>query len=234
MAGLFDFIKGNTLTFIDKKLEFGDIWTFTFKPNRKVDWKAGQHILLTVPQSNPDRKGTKRMFSVSTAPYESIIQITTHVGIEKQSTFKQALLNLKSGDEISGRGPVGPMTITDETKNYVFVTGGIGITPFRSILKQLNYENKRLHVRLLYGNRDTNILFKDELEAIASNNKNLHLKYIISPERINAPILRDSTTNIAETIFFISGPKPMVAEMKNLLKELGAKNIKSDPFYGYA
>lgn len=227
MFKLFDFIKGNKLSLVEKKQEHGDIWSFSFKSEKVIQWKAGQHILVSL-----DKSGSK-MFSVSTAPNEGVFRITTHLGKDTQSKFKKKLSELVIGEKITARGPVGAMSIKNEDEQYVFMTGGIGITPFISIMRQLQLENKLVGITLLYANKDQNILFKSEIDHYAKHNPNFNVKFITSPERINKEMIIQSSFDLLKTNFFVSGPRPMIKEMKEILKETGAKKVKTDPFYGY-
>ena len=149
--------------------------------------------------------------------------------------FMLNLNNLKIGDGIEARGPDGDLYIQDFKKQYVFVAGGIGITPFWSILKQLNYEKKIPNIILLYANKDNNILFKDELEQISKKFNKLKIIYFISPSRITKESLKKLKLDFKKTIFFISGPENMIYKIKMLLNSLGVKdeNMKEDYFTGY-
>lgn len=231
MKKAIDFIKGHKLVFIEKVHEQDDIVSFVFKPVKIFDWKAGQHMLLTVNHAPKDKKGNKRMFSVSSAPHEDTIRITTHVPKDEPSSFKMALTELEKNTQIIARGPVGLMTLTRPQPQHVFLAGGIGITPFISLLRQNIYEKLNTDITLLYSNKTQDFLFQKEIDEIVSTNKNI--KVIYSNERINENLVTKSTKDIENTIFFVSGPRPMVVEIKKLLKNLGAKYIKSDPFLGY-
>jgi ferredoxin-NADP reductase len=90
------------------------------------------------------------MFSISSAPAEEYISITTNVRLNNPSKFKQALKELEPKDTCTIRGPVGPMHIKDYSKKYVFIANGLGITPIRSIIAQASIANKNLNAHLVY------------------------------------------------------------------------------------
>lgn len=225
------------LTFIEKRKVEGDAVSFFFKPKRKFFWQAGQFLFYTIPTKNPDEKGVTRYFTISAAPSEGRISITTRI-FEKPSTFKKSLMKLKTGDEIEASGPDGDFIINNPKRNLVFIAGGIGITPFRSILTEAYHKKQNLKVNLLYANRDENIVFKDELESLKDKNPNLRIDYFISPTQIEKGILIsivNGKSSIVNPLFYISGPTKMVKVYTETLKSLGIKkeNIKTDYFPGY-
>ena len=132
------------------------------------------------------------------------------------------------------RGPVGPLHIGKTTKQYAFLATGIGITPFRAILKQLGHEEAENKITLFYvGNKD-NHFFRDELSEAKSKLPNFSIEYIYKPDRITGHILEDVLgANLTETTFFLSGSSKMVKSYMRTLLGLGIprKRIKSDIFF---
>ena len=120
-------------------------------------------------------------------------------------------------------------------EKYVFIAGGIGITPFRSILLDLAFKKSLNEIILLYANSNQEIAFKDELDKLVKENPNLKIHYIIDPDRITLDLIKEFVPNFSDFIFFISGTKSMVNAMKKNLLELNIKKkkIKSDYFPGY-
>lgn len=151
------------------------------------------------------------------------------------SHFKQALKSLKPGDEITADGPEGDFVIDDPARNHVFIAGGIGITPFRSILVEAGNKGQQLKVHLLYAARDENIAFRDELDALAHKNPHLAISYIVQPERLNQERLKKELDAVDNPYVYVSGPEPMVEAMDEMLEDLGVKkdDIKGDYFPGY-
>lgn len=223
------------LKLIQKKTELSDVTTFIFKPENPVTWKPGQFFHYVLHHRPTDERGSDRWFTISAAPFENHIQITTRLNSEKSSSFKKELFSLKIGDEIEISDLDGDFVISDPTKQYVFIAGGIGITPFRSILKQLDHQRQPINVTLLYANRDKNIVFKKELEEIAKNNTNFQIHYIFSPERIDEKKIKELVSDIKKPLFYISGPEPMVESIGDILKKMAIpkKHIKQDWFPGY-
>lgn len=223
------------LKLIDKKTEGTNIITWTFESSTPLSPVAGQYFHYVLPHDNADNRGTERWFTNSAAPSEGHIQISTRIDTEHGSSFKRALNSLEIGDIIEADGPEGSFTIEDFSKHYIFVAGGIGITPFRSILIEARNKKQPLKATLLYGNRTHDIPFKDELDDIAQHNPDISIKYVIEPERINAELVNQYASDVSECMIYISGPEPMVKGLNEELKSniVDEKIIKLDDFPGY-
>ena len=225
------------LNFIEKVQNTADCFSFFFDSTETVTFKAGQHMNFTLPHDNPDDRGINRYFTIASAPNEGLIMITTRMAQEHPSTFKNALMNMERSREITALPPQGKFIIEDYSKSYVFFAGGIGITPFRSILVDLDYNEKikEMKILLLYTNRSNDIVFKDELDLLASRNASFKVRYVISPEVYNVEMLKAIIPNYLDKAYYISGPPGMV---KSIGESLAAENIagsqiKRDFFPGY-
>lgn len=192
------------------------------------------HYVL--PHDSPDDRGTERWFTNSAAPSEGEVRITTHINNERHSSFKTALAALQPGDEITADGPEGNFVLGDMGRNYLFIAGGIGITPVRSILVEAAAQNLQPHITVLYANRDEHIAFRDELTSLQTKNPNLNIRYAVEPERIDEAALQTTLQDIDDPLVYVSGPKPMVKAMVEQLQALGVSkdNLRSDDFPGYA
>jgi len=212
-----------------------DVYSFIFKTPEILTWKAGQFIYYKLPHKNPDSRGIIRPFTISSAPYEKKLRLTTKFILDNGSSFKKALYNLRIGNSIEVFSIGGELTIENEKDKYVFIAGGIGITPFRSILLDLNHRNKLNNIILLYGNKDDSITFKDELDRLEKENRNFSIRYAIEPQFIDKNLIKEQITDIFKRTYYISGPLMMVKAIENLLKEIGveSKRIKKDYFSGY-
>lgn len=172
------------LTLTGKKNEVLNVATFYFKPDEKISWKAGQYMRYHLEDPNPDERKVDRYFTIASAPHEGLIQLTTRFVPDDGSTFKKDLRHLNTGDTIKAAGPMGSFVVDEPNLNYVFIAGGIGITPYRAILKDLDFKNLPVNITLFYANRENNIIFKEELEEIAGKHSSLKIKYILEPNRI--------------------------------------------------
>lgn len=223
------------LKLIQKKIESPDVKSFIFKPSESIIWKAGQFFHYVLHHEPTDDRGSDRWFTISSAPFEKNIMITTRFTSNKGSSFKKKLESLKIGGSIEISDLDGDFTIDNPAKEYVFIAGGIGITPFRSILKELYHDKRPINVILLYSNRDRNITYREELELIAKNNPHFKIYYIFSPEHIDEKKIKKLIPNLQKPLFYVSGPEPMVESIGNLLKAMNipGDHIKQDWFPGY-
>ncbi len=225
------------LTLLDKKQETKDVFSFYFQPSSPVSWLPGQFMIYSLPHPNSDVRGIMRFFTISSAPFESHIAITTRIDKNNGSSFKKALMNMRAGQKIRAKGPDGNFILEDLKRDYVFIAGGIGITPFRSILEDLRHKTSDLRqITLFYANKsEDNILFKNDLDEAEKNNPNLKIEFIFSPRHIDEKTLKTGIKDFQKPVFYISGPDQMVESTVNLLETLGVqrKNIKEDYFSGY-
>jgi ferredoxin-NADP reductase len=187
------------------------------------------------PHQNEDDRGHERWFTIAAAPFEKHLQITTRFTEEKSSSFKKALKALKIGDSFEADGPKGKFVITEPAKKHVFVAGGIGITPYRSMLAQMDHDGQDLKVELLYANRDQNFVFGGELERIEKSRQNFHIHKFIGERHIEASDLKPYVDE-PETIIYLSGPEPMVEAFEDMLQNMGVpeERLKTDFFPGYS
>lgn len=206
------------LSLSEKQQVAGNAWSFRFTPSQPLTWRAGQYIWVELPHEHPDAEGTRRWFTISSAPYEQIVQITTRI---TDSSFKQALQALPMGGELELlEKPDGDFVWQDSPLPLVFVAGGIGITAFHSILKQRIHDNLPLTVTLVYGNRDTDIPFKDELEQWATDNPQFKIHYATGMPLTTESLL-EIEPNLNQSLVYISGPEPMVKALGDTLMHQG-------------
>lgn len=161
--------------------------------------------------------------------------ITTRLAAEKGSSFKRALTKLKVSEEIEISDVDGDFIVEDPNTSCVFLAGGIGVTPFHSILKQADHEGVQLNVVMLYANRDENVPYKEEFDQFAERNPRLVIHYLTSPERIDETSIKKYAPDLAQPTFYVSGPEPMVESLGTMLKSLGVppEHLKQDWFPGY-
>lgn len=224
------------LKFIEHKKEAGDAVSFIFEPQEVLSWVAGQFLVYHLPHENADVRGYQRFFTISSAPFEQHIMLTTRIFAENRSSFKEALIKLNEGELIDVKGPDGDFIVEDPNKNFVFIAGGIGITPYRSIILELAHKNEPLNIDLLYANKTYDFVFKDELENLTKTNPNFKINYIISPQHIDQTYIEEYVEDWQNKIFYVSGPEPMVEAFDKMLKEemkLKEENVKTDYFPGY-
>lgn len=222
------------LKFIEKKEEIENVYSFIWKPDKKVSWQPGQYLHYELPHPDSDNRGIERWFTISAAPYEQHIMLTTRFDTDRSSTFKQALSNLKVGDEVRAGEPRGDFLLEPDARRHILIAGGIGITPYRSQLVQLDHEGKQLNADLLYANRDEEFVFGDLFAELEKKHPEFKVIKFVGDQRITKndvqPYLQDE-----RTIFYISGPRPMVEAYQHMLEDLDIhpERVRTDYFPGY-
>ncbi|MBW8350449.1 FAD-dependent oxidoreductase [Bacillus sp. IITD106] len=212
--------------------ESEDVYSFLFEKEKDLTWKAGQHGLFNI--THKKIKNPIRPFTVASAPAENVVRLTMRVN-DNPSDFKKAMLELKQGMKVKISGPVGNFYLKDNSPSLL-IAGGIGITPFRSILKQIevegNREDKQIH--LLYMDSKKSYTFKDELNRIADNTS-ISVTYLDSRNDLHQEI--DKFTDLYKNNgkYFIAGPKSMVDGISDYLQSnnISKRNIKKGAFFGY-
>jgi len=218
-----------------KQPEEGGAVSFFWDAPEPVSWKAGQYGVYKLPHPSADDRKDRRLFTVSAAPFEQSPRITTRLTSPKSSSFKSALDHLKIGDEIELGSVGGDFVMENPETHHVFIAGGIGITPYRAILKQLEHDRQSLNIHLIYANRDADVVFKTELEDLAARHLEFNIDYVLEPQRVDEGTIKELTTELDRSMFWISGPEPMVEAVEKVLKKLNVPlgHIKTDYFPGY-
>ncbi|GAE28679.1 FAD-dependent oxidoreductase [Halalkalibacter hemicellulosilyticus] len=223
--------KKRELPFIESVQETEGVYTFRFKKKEDVTWKAGQHGLFTI--THQKIKDHTRPFTIASIPKENMIQLTMNVS-DQPSEFKKAMLSLENGDTIKMAGPVGSFYLKEDTPT-VLIAGGIGITPFRSMIKQIEADNRsRTQIQLLYLESTKAHLFQEELDDLAKKTS-VQVTYLDQRDDLNKALDMCISEYSNNGHFFVAGPKSMVAATTTYLqkKNIRKRHIKKDTFYGY-
>lgn len=222
--------KKRELVLIDSYKESEDVYSFVFEKDKDVTWKAGQHGLFSITHKKV--KNPTKPFTIASAPSENVVKLTMKI-TENPSDFKQAMLELKPGMKMGMSGPLGAFSINDDHPT-ILIAGGIGITPFRAIVKQVEAEGNgnKQPIHLLYLDSEKSYLFKEELDA---NHTSITITYLDSRDHLHQEI--DKLSNLYQNNgqYLIAGPKSMVDSISSYLQtnRISKKNIKKDAFYGY-
>jgi len=220
---------------------------FHFEKPASFVFIAGQFIDMDLLNpSETDTEGNTRGFSVASAPYEDTIMVTTRL---RDTAFKRVLKTMPLGTEVKIEGPFGDLRLHNSAKRAaVFLAGGIGVTPFRSIL--LDAANRKLphHIFLFFSNhRPEDAPFLDELQSLGKQNANYKFigtmtsmdksKLPWQGERgiINKEMLDRHLQNAASPIYYIAGPPGMVKGLHSMLQGAGIDDddIRTEEFTGY-
>lgn len=215
--------------------------TFLFRPENAFDYVAGQFIEMILPHSTPDARGQKHWFSLSSSPTEELIGITTKQAKGLSSTFKRTLFALTPGAQVNISEPMGDFVLPkDKTIPLVFVAGGMGITPVRSMVKWLLDASEKRDIHIIYAEQlNDSYAFREVFEDYGARldliltggatNPNARIK------KIDGKLIVNTVAMPLETIFFVSGPEPMVERLEIELQAVGIdKNrLVLDYFPGY-
>ncbi|MCK4905718.1 FAD-dependent oxidoreductase [bacterium] len=234
-----------TITFETKIIDIiqrtHDVKSFRFKTEESVNFKPGQFFFVTIKIDGEEK--TKH-FSFSNSPTEKdYLEFTKRI---TDSDYSKALDKLKVGDWAKLRMPLGKFTFEGEYPKIVFISGGIGITPIRSICKFATDKKIPTDIILLYGNRtEKDIAFRDDIAEMQKLNKNLRVIYTLdNPSKkwegrtghINDEMIKEEISDFQERVFYICGPPKMVEMLRGILKDklsVAAEKIKIENFSGY-
>lgn len=219
--------------------------SFHFSKPAGFVFKAGQFADYTlIAPSETDSEGDTRGFSLG-APYEEDFIVTTRM---RDTAFKRNLKNMAIDTEVAFDGAYGSFTIQNNTNiPAVFLCGGIGITPARSIVLQATHDKTAHKIFLFYANKTPkDAAFLDELTAVQKDNSNF--KLIASMTDIDGSkdwqgetgfftkeILQKYIGDLSQPIYYISGPPSMVTSIRKTLNDAGIDddNIRTEEFSGY-
>ncbi len=204
------------------KHEGEDIRTFVFRSNKAVTYTAGQYGIWFFGSWTGFKPA--RLFTIASAPAEQRIQLSTRI---RTSPFKQRLGKLSAGDHMYIVGPIGRFVLPkSHPKTVVMIAGGIGITPIRSIIKELAYTKSDTNVELIHS-AETFYLFQDELQYD-----------FVTPHYVTRSTLDEQLTTTVkkagiEVTYYISGAPKFVTSVESTLQKLGVRDIVTDGFLGY-
>jgi len=223
-------------------------YDFVFPIRQKLKFQPGQYMEWTLPAQKNDSRGQRRYFTIASSPTEQEIKIGVKF-YENPSSFKKALQSLNKGDEVVAGQLAGEFTLpNDKNKKLVFVAGGIGVTPFRSMVKYLTDNNEKRDIIIFYAAKTYGDIAYKEIFEEAQNKLGIKTVYVLSdakgaPKGFNCEtgfltkeIIFKNVKDFQERKFYISGPKSMIDSFKITLKEMKVRknNIKTDFFPGYA
>ena len=233
--------RGIRLAFVSKTQLTPTTWEFSFRPAVPVRFVAGQYMELTVPHSKVDARGTRRYFSISSAPATDA-PITFALKItDETSTFKRALLELAPGDAVRATLVGGDFMLpADRELPLLLVAGGIGITPFASQLADAG--NQGRDVVVAYAVSDPGELAYSSLLAASgarvivtapTKPPKLPKGWTYAGVRLTREVIEKEIPDAASRRAYVSGPPSLVNDVRVTLRRLGSKRVTTDYFSGY-
>lgn len=225
-----------------------DTFDYVFTPDRPAHFRPGQYLELTLAHKHPDTRGNRRYLTIASSPTEPEVRFGVKF-YPASSSFKKALAALPVGGELMAGQLAGDFTLPDNSQQKLaFIAGGIGVTPFRSMVKYLLDTKDKRTVTLFYSNKTIDeIAYKDIFDQ-AEKELGMKTVYTLSEAEqappdwtghtgfLNKEMIIAETPDYLERMFYLSGPHGMVAAFEKTLHDMGVqqKNIHIDFFPGYA
>jgi len=244
-----------------KKIEGTDMMSFKFSKQgthgggepgngtKSLEYTAGQYGYFDIGGVKDDPKGPIRHFTIASSPTEDFIMISTRI---RDTPYKKRLSSLEEGVKVKVKGPEGRFVLhEDNSKAAVFLSGGIGVTPFRSMIKYATDKQLSIKILMFDSNRNQqNILYKKEFDEWANANRNLKIVYTITENddgtwkgergRIDKGMLTKYLTSNAYDInrsnYYVCGPPAMLNHCIQILEDdlnITKERIKVEEFTGY-
>lgn len=233
-----------------------DVMSFKFskqdiEQKKELDYISGQYAFFDIGGVYNDPEGPLRHFTIASSPTENFIMISTRI---RDTPYKKRLSSLEEEKaKVKVRGPMGKFILhEDYSKPAVLLSGGIGVTPFRSMIKYATDKQLPIKIVMFDSNRDeANILYKNEFDECLKTNKNLKIIYTITGEgqpplghwegeagRIDKAMITKyvSEDELNKSIFYICGPPAMLNALQNILNEklkISKDRVKIEEFTGY-
>lgn len=238
------------LPFLKKEQRAKDTVSFFFdRSHVPFEFTAGQYIKMFLDLSAEDPRGSYRSFSICSSPEEEdILMITTKV-IENPSPFKQKLASLNPGEQVRFFGPMGVFLLPEQSdRPLVFLAGGIGLTPFHSMLFHAAAVNYQTPITLFVSfSTVEEAAFYDELTELSSKHPTIKVIYTITkPEqsqtpwtgetgRISPELIKKYVPEVLSAQYFVCGPQKMVEAMVEIVSGMNVppEQIKKESFTGY-
>ncbi len=231
----------------EKHMLSRDSYEFVFTPDMQLAYRPGQYMEWTLGHAKSDSRGNRRYFTLASSPTEKDIRLGVKF-YDNSSSFKKALHEMKEGGTIIASQLSGEFILPrDVDQKLVFIAGGIGITPFRSMVKYLLDKKEKRDITLLYSNTYVeNIMYKDIFDT-AHRELGIKTIYTLTEEdgmpkdwggargKITADMIKKEVPDYQDCLFYISGPHAMVTAFEDVLKAMGvlSSKIKVDFFPGF-
>jgi ferredoxin-NADP reductase len=222
----------HTLTLIEKTDLGQGGWRFSFRAEKPLVWKAGQHGLFVFLGKKMEGKNW-RPFSICSCTVDGVIDIATQIS-DTPSPFKATLRDLPIGGTVTMYGPYGEFHLERKGDVIVGIAGGIGITPFYAILKELTASrDNQTKLHLIYAGKAGYYAFKPKCEEMDLAANNIEILYVENRDDVAAAVDTAIKTYGNTATYFISGSPGMITAMKDTLKKGGIKRIVNDPFKSF-
>lgn len=223
-----------------------EIYEYLFVPDRSFAFVPGQYMEWTIPHVSADKRGIRRYFTIASPPSDPFVRLGVRIP-GGSSTFKSALRSLTKGDRITATRVAGEFTLPhDPNQPIAAIAGGIGITPFMSMFRQLAHDRMRRDIVLMYvASSPLNLAYEEEIESFKIS---IGLRVIYMPTDfmelagwsgpsgyITEEAIKKDIPDFNDRKWYLSGPTSMVQYYEYLVRSLGVSRtaIKTDSFPGF-
>jgi glycine betaine catabolism B len=225
-----------------------DTYEFVFPAPANFRFKPGQYMEWTLAHPDPDGRGNRRYFTLASAPTEHNIRLAVKF-YQKSSTFKKSMLALNRNTVVVASQLAGDFVLPDNPwQKCIFIAGGIGVTPFRSMIKYLLDQHQSRPITLFYASkRIEDIVYRDVFDRAqlelgiraiytVTDSTNLPPNWTGKVGRITPELIRTTVPDYRNCIFYVSGPRGMVDYFKDAINLLGTPGlqVRTDYFAGLA
>lgn len=199
--------------------------------------RPGQYMEWTLGHAKPDLRGTRRTLTIVSSPSEEGLAVAVKIPAGRTSSFKRALLALRPGDPIAAAQAAGDFTLPrDAAIPLLFIAGGIGVTPFRSMLRALTDWKEHRDIVLVYACADpVEFAYRDVFSAAEGAGVRTVYLDTTAEGRMTREYLERHVPDFLARIAYVSGPSAMVRGTAKSLRDAGVprRRIVTDVFSGY-
>jgi ferredoxin-NADP reductase len=234
---------------LKEKIKIADnTYDFVFEPDKKLKFQPGQYLEWTLPHKKMDNRGMRRYFTIASSPTENDLIMGVKF-YDKPSSYKKSLISLDKGSTIVASQLSGDFILPeDKNKKLIFIAGGIGATPFKSMVKYLIDRNEKRDIIIFYSNRSFKDIAYKEIFDQAQQKLGIKTIYCLSDldsvpsnwngERgfVSQAMIKKYAPDFMDRMFYISGPRSMILTFQKALKDAGIhkNHVKTDFFPGFA
>jgi ferredoxin-NADP reductase len=236
-----------TLTLKDRIAVATGTYEFVFAADKQIKFKPGQYLEWTLGHNKTDSRGNRRYFTIASAPSEKVLRMAVRF-YQPPSTFKKELLEMKAGDTIVASQLAGDFTLPkNPNQKLAFIAGGIGITPFRSMIGDLLIRSEQRDIVMFYANRNASEIAYGNIFDWAKEDLGIKTVYTLTGSAeetagwqgyrgyISEEMIRREMPDYRARMFYISGPNTMVDAYKKMLLGMDVResHVIVDYFPGF-
>jgi ferredoxin-NADP reductase len=230
-----DQLKANSII-LEKRKIAEKTTEISFKRPKNYEFEAGQYAQVIIPNLiYSDQKGNSRVFSIASSPNDRERIVIAFR--DSDSGYKRTLIEAETGYEVIIRGPFGKdfSLPQDKNKKVIFIAGGIGITPFLSMIRFATERKLSLPITLFYANRTRkSSAYLEEIELLAKRNPYFEIKNKFG--KMNKDFIKKNVKDVFQSEWFIAGPPAMVEDVSAMILSFGVSqfSLHKERFTGYS